>query len=205
MNAKVIPVRNLNELPGTKTNMFFEMYNFEPLPTFGKNEGDVYHILKFFDFVFGNVTEIPDKLQKHFFRVEPSEEINDALTKAGLEAPVHIFNPQEDITIDEFADILTLANLTITKEVFKSLPKNVQEHFVQVESVSDSKEALSWIFSPYEDFNLTCFKDFMSTRGLVQLSINKEQFEQLPTKRLKRQFIVLDRSGKSWRWGARVP
>ena len=198
MNTKVIPVRNLNELPGTDTNMFFEMYNFEPLSTFGKNKGDVYHILKFFDFVFEDFIEIPAKLQKHFVRVEPSEEIK-------IETPVQVFSPQEDITIDDFADVLTLANLTITKEVFKSLPKRVQDHFVQVESVSDSQENVSWIFSPYEDFDLACFKDFMSTRGLVKLSINKEQFEALPTKSLKRQFIVLDRSGKSWRWGTRVP
>ena len=180
MTTKVIPVRNMNNLPGTIDNMFFEMYTFDPLSTF--TEKDVYYVLKFFDLIFESSVNIPNNLKQHF-----------EFTENGS-----VFKPLESITVDIFVDIMLLAKLNVSEEIYRSLNKNLQEHFQK-----NDDSYTSWEFLPFDDFGIQDFKEFMVI--LVQFSLNKEQFETLTTKRLKRQFKVFNRNGKTWRWGSRVP
>lgn len=102
----------------------------------------------------------------------------------------NVFVPEEGITVKEFADILTATNITVPDDILKKLPESLQTHF------DDGK------FVPFDDFGLRDLTEFMTK--FVNLRLGTEQFNTLP-KKMKRQFIVFTRDGKTWRFGQRPP
>ena len=102
------------------------------------------------------------------------------------------FKPQDDLTLGEFTDILNGMKIQAQPEFLSKMPKGLQDHFDETGT-----------FTPYTDFSFDDLKEFLVK--FVRLRINAEQHNSLPERRLKRQFIVYTRDGKTWRWGARVP
>ena len=152
---------------GLVGGMFFEYYLFDPLTNF--TEEDLAMLVKFIDIEFDSTDSIPESASRHF------EERG--------------FVPKDDITIEEFADVLDAMNITINEEeTFKQLPPNMQEHF-------EDK-----VFRPYADFGLEEIKIFLSK--VITFRLDTNQFESLEP-HLKRQFIVQSRSEAPYRWGSR--
>jgi hypothetical protein len=99
-----------------------------------------------------------------------------------------VFTPKEGITVAQFADILTAMKIMLPPSVVERLPKSLQAHFD------------TGLFIPYDDFGLKDLSEFMMK--FLHLRLTTEQFNTLP-KKMKRQFIVFTRDGKTWRFGDR--
>jgi len=156
-----------DETAGLIGGMFFEYYLFDPLTNF--TEYDLATLLKFFDVELNSVDKIPEIASRHF------EE--------------KVFVPKDDITVEEFADVLDAMDITINgDEALKNLPPGIEEHFEKN------------VFRPYADFGLEDLKVFLAK--VVSWRFDIKQFETL-TPHLKRQFIVQDRNGTPYRWGSR--
>jgi hypothetical protein len=100
------------------------------------------------------------------------------------------FSPTLGITVVEFADILTAMNIRVSNDILTKLPNTLREHF------DESR------FCPYDDISLADMLEFFTR--FLHLRISTGQFNSLP-QRMKRQFIVFTRDGKSWRYGDRIP
>ena len=146
--------------------MFFEYYVFDPLSNY--TEEDLFHIAKYFNIVFDENVETPHP--RHFDE--------------------KMFRPQKDITVAEFADILTAAEIAVDDATMRKLPENLQSQF------EDGK------FVPYDDFSLSDLTEFVTK--LMNFRLGTPEFNALPQK-MKRQFIVFTRDGKHWRFGDRPP
>lgn len=156
-----------NEPIGLVGGMFFEYYLFDPLTNFTSE--DVVAIARFIDIAFESDDSIPEGTSRHF--------------------KDRVFVPEDDLTVDEYIDILAEMNITInSEEAFKQLPESMQEHFEET------------VFKPFADFGLEELKTFISK--VVNLRLDTNQFEPLP-KHIKRQFIVQSRSEAPYRWGSR--
>ena len=95
-------------LPGLdESGMFFENYVFVPRSNFA--EGDLHHILQYFDITFNEGVEPPHV--EHF--------------------DGQVFKPQKNITVVEFTDILIAMGLRIERPsiVFDRAPDDLKEHF----------------------------------------------------------------------------
>jgi len=155
------------EPAGLIGGMFFEYYLFDPLTNF--TEEDLAILVKVFDVVLNSEDQIPENVQRHF--------------------DGRVFAPKDDITVDEFVDVLYAMDITInSEEAFKQIPASMQEHFE------------GNILRPYDDFGLEEVKMFLSK--VISWRFDIKQFEPL-TPHLKRQFIVQGRSGAPYRWGSR--
>ncbi len=157
-----------SDIPGMENGMFFEHYVFDPISNYTEN--DLHHIVKFFNIAYDEDNDKDPPHPRHF--------------------DGKVFNPKDDITAVEFADILTSTNITVTDDILQKLPKSLQNHF------DDGK------FVPFDDFGLADLTEFMTK--FVNLRLGTEQFNTLP-KKMKKQFIVFTRDGKHWRFGDRPP
>lgn len=160
-----------SSIPGIhESGMFFEYYVFEPRTNF--KEEDIHHVLQFFDITFEDEQRIPKTAKKHF----------DGL----------IFKPKDDITVNQFADILQAMRITLGEPaILLKIPAKLRDHFND-----------ELVFDPFDDFSLADLNQFLC--GFIHFRINTEQFNKLPHK-VKRQFIVFTRDGKNWRYGERRP
>ncbi len=158
---------NQTELPGMQEGMFFEYYVFEPRSNF--KEKDLHQIVQHFDCIFAEGNEPPHP--KHFNG--------------------QVFSPQPDITVAEFADILTAMNIRVAPEIIARLPESLRAHFDE-----------DGMFCPYDDFGLSDLNNFLTK--FLRFRLSTGQFNSLP-KNIKRQFIVFTRDGKTWRFGDRIP
>lgn len=100
------------------------------------------------------------------------------------------FKPQEDITVSEFADVLNAMEIVVSPDRLAKLPQELQEQFED------------GTFCPYDDFKLSDLVSLL--KDLLRFRLSTTQFNTLPRK-MKRQFIVLTRDGKVWRYGDRRP
>jgi len=157
---------NQSDIPGMENGMFFEHYVFDPISNY--TEADLHHIIKFFIIEFDEGAEPPHP--RHF----------DGL----------VFNPEPDITVAEFADILTAVGISVGDDVMLKLPQSLQDQF------EDGK------FVPYDDFELDDLTEFLTK--LINFRLSTSEFNSLIPK-MKRQFIVFTRDGKHWRFGDRPP
>lgn len=157
---------NQSDIPGMEHGMFFEHYVFDPISNY--TEEDAYHIIKFFNIEFDEGVEPPHP--RHF--------------------DGKVFKPETDITVKEFADILTEAGISVGNDIMNKLPQSLQDQF------EDGK------FVPFDDFGLSDLTEFMTK--LINFRLSTPEFNALPQK-MKRQFIVFTRDGKHWRFGDRPP
>jgi hypothetical protein len=155
-----------SEIPGMEHNMFFEHYVFDPRSNF--TEQDVYQIIQFFNIVFDDDVEPPHP--KHF--------------------DGKVFKPTPDITVTEFADILTTTGISVPDDIMHKLPDELKDQF------EDGK------FVPFDDFGLPELIEFLTK--LMNFRLGTEEFNKLP-QHIKRQFIIFTRDGKHWRYGDRQP
>lgn len=155
-----------SDIPGMEHGMFFEYYVFDPISNY--TEADLFHIAKFFNIKFDDDVEAPHP--RHF--------------------DGKVFRPEKDITVAEFADILTGAGITVGDATMQKLPKSLQDQF------EDGK------FVPFDDFSLNDLTEFVTK--LMNFRLSTPEFNALPPK-MKRQFIVFTRDGKHWRFGDRPP
>ncbi len=156
-----------DEPAGLVGGMFFEYYLFDPLTNF--TEQDLATLLKFFDVELNSADKISEIASRHF------EE--------------RVFVPKDDITAEEFTDILNAMDITINDdETLKNLPPGMKDHFE------------GNTFRPYADFDIEDLKVFLAK--VISWRFDVKQFETL-TPHLKRQFIVQGRSGTAYRWGSR--
>ena len=155
-----------SDIPGMENGMFFEHYVFDPVSNY--SEEDLFHVVKFFNIEFNEGVETPHP--RHF----------DGKT----------FRPEKDITVKEFADILTESDISVGDDIMQKLPKNLQDQF------EDGK------FVPFDDFALADLTEFITK--LMNFRLSTPEFNALPQK-MKRQFIVFTRDGKHWRFGDRPP
>ena len=156
---------NQSDIPGMEHGMFFEHYVFDPISNY--TEEDLYHIVKFFNIEFEDDVEPPHT--RHF----------DGKT----------FVPETDITVTEFADILTATNIAVDDDRMEKLPDELQNQF------EDGK------FVPFDDFGLEDLTLFLTK--FMNFRLGTTEFNTLP-KKIKRQFIVFTRDGKHWRYGDRT-
>ncbi len=158
---------NQSDIPGMQDHgMFFEHYILDPLTNF--RESDLYHIVKFFNIEFEKDIEPPHP--RHF----------EGKT----------FVPNTDITVVEFADILTATDITVEDNRLEKLPEKLKDQF------EDGK------FVPFDDFGLEDLVLFLTK--FMNFRIGTTEFNTLP-KKIQRQFIVFTRDGKHWRFGDRIP
>ena len=147
--------------------MFFEYYLFDPQTNF--TEEDLAVLLKSYDVTFDSEESIPESVRRHF--------------------EDRVFVPKDDITVNEFVDILDAQNITIhNAELLTQFPQIMQENFE------------GNVFRPYDDFGLQEVKLFLSK--VISWRWDTKQFETL-TPRLKRQFMVQSRNEAPYRWGSR--
>ena len=102
----------------------------------------------------------------------------------------NVFSPKEGITAIEFADIMHATNITAPDDIIQKLPKRLQSHF-------DAGK-----FVPFDDFGFDDLTEYLTK--FVNFRLGTEQFNTLSNK-MKRQFIVFTRDGKTWRFGDRPP
>lgn len=157
---------NQSDIPGMENGMFFEHYVFDPISSY--TEEDLYHIIQFFNIEFDENVEPPHP--RHF--------------------DGKVFKPEPDITVAEFADILTVVGISVGDDVMLKLPQSLQDQF------EDGK------FVPYDDFELDDLTEFLTK--LINFRLSTPEFNSLIPK-MKRQFIVFTRDGKHWRFGDRPP
>jgi hypothetical protein len=102
----------------------------------------------------------------------------------------NVFVPKEGITAIEFADILHATKQTVSDDIIQKLPARLQTHF-------DGGK-----FIPFDDFGFDDLTEYLTK--FVNFRLGTEQFNTL-SKKMKRQFLVFTRDGKTWRFGDRAP